>query len=162
VQCVQCAKAQSKIACEDCGESYCEECFHLLHFKGNRLKHRSRKVPNCFACGFQTASRFCFTCQRIGEDKELLHGEVGAGGKGVGNFCDHCFGVAHPTLKARAPEKTVCDWSIVGMKMAKGEGMKVERENNLNSQHGTVQSLIIVETLSFYFFCAIFEQNDPL
>jgi len=39
--------------------------------------------------------------------KQERGGEFGAGGKGVGNLCDHCFGAKHPSLRAKDPRKTM-------------------------------------------------------
>jgi hypothetical protein len=106
VLCVHCSTEKATIACEDCGESFCKEDFDTLHLKGNRRAHRTVEIPNCFRCGFQTASRFCETCCRVGAERER-EGEAGAYGKGCGNYCDHCFGASHPKLMAQDPIKSI-------------------------------------------------------
>jgi len=106
VMCVHCSVEKATIACEDCGEAFCKADYDTLHLKGNRRAHRTVDIPNCFRCGFQTASRFCETCRRVGAERER-EGEAGAYGKGCGNYCDHCFGASHPKLMAQDPTKSI-------------------------------------------------------
>jgi len=75
ILCTNCAGPRAERACDDCGDAFCEPCFKTLHSKGNRVGHSSRVVPGCFECGFQSATRFCRVCQRIGEDRVRIMSE---------------------------------------------------------------------------------------
>ena len=56
VLCVQCSDTGAAVACDECGEAFCEPCFAMLHLKGNRKQHKRRPVPSCFDCGFQVGT----------------------------------------------------------------------------------------------------------
>ena len=77
--CQECDKKSAVLRCEICEDSYCQECFDILHATGNRRTHQCVELEQlvCVICDKQMASSQCIQCGSF--------------------FCDVCFQTVHST-----------------------------------------------------------------
>lgn len=77
IMCDECEKRSSVVKCEQCQDTFCQECFDELHATGNRRAHLTQELEQlvCVACDCSVAACQCIQCGSF--------------------FCSPCFASIH-------------------------------------------------------------------
>jgi hypothetical protein len=96
VMCVNCDVALAAMACEECDEAFCAECFEGVHVKGHKREHKPTPIRMCPECKYQMSTKACRQCTfKAGQ---TVH------------YCDVCFYNVHgdaPDMQKHAFDEIV-------------------------------------------------------